>query len=898
MPAEHELMVSGPGRDGPTGPAGEESSGPTRSSETLGRPLAESSHGFAPGVVLAGRFRIVSLLGRGGMGEVYRAEDLKLGQPVALKFLPDPIDQAKLSRFYGEVRLGRQVAHPNVCRTYDVIEADARHFLVMEYVDGEDLASLLRRIGRLPQDKGLEIARGLCAGLAAAHEKGILHRDLKPANVMIDGRGQPRIMDFGLAVLAAERQPHERAGTPAYMAPEQLNGESLTVRTDIFSLGLVLYEVFTGRRPWNADSVTELLRARSDSEPTAPSSVVPELDREVGRLIMSCLARVPLARPSSALAVLAMLPGGDPLQAAIAKGETPSPEMVAAAGIVGDQSARAAWAWLGCALLALLIALWLGDRAILHRLVPLPKSPEVLLDRARTIAAKLAPAEVIADSAWGLEADLDYLREMGERDPSPERWKRLRVERPGPLLFWYRASRMPLVARTWLPLPPWIPGARPVGRVTRQEPPPIVPGMQEVLLDPSGRLLGWQRVPVRGDSPDVDVQATLLSLFSEAGLGAAKLTRQTSAGRGEEDAIAWRGPFPDAPGSARVDAAVRAGRVSRFAVGRDDPTRAPTTYAHVISHMMLEIGLRSLLLLALPVTVGIVALAIRNLRLKRGDRRGAFRIAVFGALTGYVALKIGIHFPSSLYDLVDFWIVSDAQPIQWAFIGWLYYIALEPEVRRTWPHTLISWSRLLSGRLRDPLVGRDVLVGVTAGLIWACLWLGGVVVPDPLPLLTRAIVSAPASPLALATPALVSNRAALAVLLRYLYPSVLLAVYWLLGALVVFRLTHSRRVAQFLLWLILFLVAGNLLDDQSAGIMPAAVAGLIVAVVFRFGLLSAAIMVYVCLTQIYLPSTTDPTVWYAGASALGLAVAVGLGAYGFLVSLAGKPIFGRSILQA
>jgi serine/threonine-protein kinase len=682
------------------------------------------------------------------------------------------------------------------------------------------------------------------------------------------------------------------------MAPEQLNGEELTVRTDIYSLGLVLYEVFTGRRAWDAGSVSELMRVRSDSAPTAPSSLVPDLDRGVERVIMGCLARAPSERPSTALAVLATLPGGDPLQAAIARGETPSPEMVAAAGVVGDLSARAAWAWLGCGLLALLIALWLGDRAILHRLVPLPKSPEVLLDRAQTIAAKLAPAEAIADSAWGLDADLDYLREMGERDPSPERWKRLKVERPGPLLFWYRASRVPLVARTWLPLPPWIPGARPVGRVTRQEPPPIVPGMQEVVLDPSGRLLGWQRVPVPGERPDVDAQATLLSLLSEAGLEVVKLTRQTPAGPGEEHAVAWRGPFPDAPGSARIDALVRDGRVSRFAVGRDDPTRAPVTFGHVISGMMLEITLRSILLFALPVTVGIVALAIRNLRLKRGDRRGAFRIAVFGALTGYVALKIGIHFPSSLYDLFDLWIVSDAQPIQWACIGWLYYIALEPEVRRTWPHTLISWSRLLSGRLRDPLVGRDVLVGVTAGLVWVCLWLGGVVVPDPIPMLTQKGLFAPAPPVALATAALASSRAAVSVLLQYLYLSVVLAVYWLLGALVAFRLTHSRRVAQFLLWLILFLVAGTMLDDQSAGIMPAAVAGLIVAVVFRFGLLSTAIMVYICFTQIYLPSTTDPTVWYVGVSALSLSIVVGLAVYGFLVSLAGKPIFGRSILQA
>ena len=251
----------------------------------------------------------------------------------------------------------------------------------------EDLASLLRRIGRLPQDKGLEIARGVCAGLAAAHEKGILHRDLKPANVMIDGRGHPRIMDFGLAVLAGETDENVRAGTPAYMAPEQLKGEELSVRTDIYSLGLVLYEVFTGRRAWDASSMSELLKARSESSPTAPSSLVTGLDRDVERVILSCLARDAASRPSTALAVQAALPGGDPLQAALALGETPSPEMVAAAAVVGDLSAKAAWAWLATAGLVLAGVLTLGGGVNLHRLVPLPRSPEVLLDRARTLAA-------------------------------------------------------------------------------------------------------------------------------------------------------------------------------------------------------------------------------------------------------------------------------------------------------------------------------------------------------------------------------------------------------------------------------------------------------------------------------------------------------------------------------
>jgi serine/threonine protein kinase len=187
------------------------------SSETHARPI--SSHpvdpgGFAPGTILASRYHIVSLAGRGGMGEVYRADDLKLGQPVALKFLPAALERDPVARdrLLAEVRSARTVSHPNVCRVYDVGEVDGRAFLTMEYIDGEDLASLLRRIGKLPAAKALEVARQLCAGLAAAHEKGVLHRDLKPANVMIDGRGQARITDFGLALRLADELEPSRSG--------------------------------------------------------------------------------------------------------------------------------------------------------------------------------------------------------------------------------------------------------------------------------------------------------------------------------------------------------------------------------------------------------------------------------------------------------------------------------------------------------------------------------------------------------------------------------------------------------------------------------------------------------------------------------------------------------------
>ena len=211
--------------------------------------IASDGARFLPGQVIAERYRMVGLLGKGGMGEVYRADDMKLGQPVALKFLPRDVEASpdRLDRFLTEVRLSLRVTHPNVCRVFDIGQLDdpsgnRRHFLSMEYVDGEDLASLLRRIGRLPEDKATEIARQLCAGLAAAHDEGVLHRDLKPANIMIDGRGRAKIADFGLAgATTGIAGGAARAGTPQYMAPEQVAGGELTERTDLYALGLVLY---------------------------------------------------------------------------------------------------------------------------------------------------------------------------------------------------------------------------------------------------------------------------------------------------------------------------------------------------------------------------------------------------------------------------------------------------------------------------------------------------------------------------------------------------------------------------------------------------------------------------------------------------------------------------------
>src|SRR5262245_14554124 len=236
---------------------------------------------FAPGAVLAGRYRVVALLGKGAMGEVYRADDLKLGQAVALKFLPPELagDADRLARFHNEIRLARQVSHPNVCRVWDLGELDGRPFLTMEYIDGQDLASLLKQVGRLPEERGVEIARQLCLALAAAHDKGVLHRDLKPANVMIDGRGHVRLTDFGLAALAGQAED-VRSGTPAYQAPEVLDGREVTVQSDLYALGLVLYELFTGKRAFQGKSREELARSL-EGTPSKPSSIVANLDPKV-----------------------------------------------------------------------------------------------------------------------------------------------------------------------------------------------------------------------------------------------------------------------------------------------------------------------------------------------------------------------------------------------------------------------------------------------------------------------------------------------------------------------------------------------------------------------------------------------------------------------------------------
>ena len=721
---------------------------------------------LAPGTLLLDRYRIVALLGKGGMGEVYRADDLKLGQSVALKFLPEAfaMEPARLERFRSEVRLTRQISHPNVCRVYDIGEAHlpaastpgaplvTRIFLSMEYVDGEDLASLLRRIGRLPEDKAIQLARQICAGLHAAHEQGVVHRDLKPSNIMLDGRGNARVMDFGVAGFVQDLNARGdiASGTPAYMAPEQLARREVTRRSDLYSLGLVLYELFTGRSafaPMTVEQRRTLLQSGSShTQITSPGDLVRGLDHAVERVILHCLDTDPAMRPASALAVSAALPGGDPLAAALAAGETPSPELLALSGAEGRLSRRVAWSLVALIATVLVGVGLLNDRFGLVAHAPMPISPSSGQALARVMLADLGidlPSGPSAYSTFGIGQDEAAARAITQA----QAWGRLDEIRPKPYIAWYRFSPAPLQLLSW--------GQR---QMSIDTPPREMPGSVLLVQSIDTSLLRFERVPPQlGFLADARERAatraasasTAVPVAEQSSTGSppaapdpiaapppirwerffekAKLdfsafrpdTPQYVASVPSDARYAWVGPLPGLEGrTLRVEAASLEGFPVAFELIPDwrrpwRPGEGSGGSLSRVTNLILSASLVAALSAAVYFAVG-------NVRSGRADLRGALFFALIVGGVETLSFILPRHTLMEIFSL-DFVTRPLSRGMWIGGICWIVYLGLEPHVRRRWPHFLLGWTRfvvgLSSGRWTDPLPWREVLTGLTLGCI-------------------------------------------------------------------------------------------------------------------------------------------------------------------------------------
>ena len=786
------------------------------------------------------------------MGEVYRAEDLKLSQTVALKFLPEALSQdaAALERFHSEVRIARQVSHPNVCRVFDVGEVNGITFLTMEFVDGEDLASLLRRIGRVPQDKAIEVARQICAGLLAAHDKGVIHRDLKPANIMLDGLGKVRINDFGLAGIAATIQGAEvRAGTPAYMAPEQLAGSEVTVKSDIYALGLVLYEILTGKRAFEAATLPELIRKRNQLEITKPSTLVRALDPILEQLILRCLNRDPANRPSTALQVAAALPGGDPLAAALAAGETPSPEMVAASGEAVGISRGWAVALLGAVLASICVCVAIGIKGSALERLSLETPPEVLENKARDIPAKLGYEQRPADKASGFDYSDDFLEYVTKNDKPRPDWNNVLAHRSPLFQYWYRQSPKTMFATGF-----WGASFTP-GVIAERDPPVNLPGMINVQLDEQGRLLSFLAVPPEKEAaPQAASAADWAALFEAAKLNVEQLQAaepEWTANVATDARAAWTGTWPGTTRPLRVEAASFHGKPVFFSLlgpwSKPASTNAnQETSGQPAANIVWIITTLSLIFAG-------IWLARRNYAKGRGDVRGAWRVAtaVFG-LELLVCLFRG-HFVAGFESLEIVGLAASTGLLVSGLI-FVVYLALEPYVRRNWPQTIISWTRLLDGRLRDPVIGRDVLTGTLLGLCWCLVFLFGYLFK----------IHHGAIPLFGGTDYMSGARTAGALWLGNIVGSMigLMNFFFLLVLLRIIVRNRWLAAGLFVVLLSLPKIAGSdyLWTDSVVWVL---IYGIAAYAVVRFGLIALAMAIIVANIMLNVPSTADLSRWYA-----------------------------------
>src|SRR6185437_10313505 len=324
-----------------------------------------------PETVIAGRYRLHELLGRSGMSEVWRAEDLDLGRDVAIKLLAPEADTARFER---EARAVASLAHPNVMQLYDYGEEDGRQFMVLEYVPGGTLEERLAaaRGKPLPDDEAHAIAAGVAAGLAHAHARGVVHRDLKPANVLFDDDGRPKLGDFGIARMVAGEGTLTEAGTvmgtAAYISPEQAAGEPASAASDVYSFGVILFRLLTGRLPFVAETPLQVAAMHRTEQPPAVASLRPDAPPGLAALAAAALAKDPRRRPGDGAALVAAFDGTAETSVLAVPPEDPAPTMVIAPPATPQappRSRRRLWIALAAAAAVLLVAAGITAAALL-----------------------------------------------------------------------------------------------------------------------------------------------------------------------------------------------------------------------------------------------------------------------------------------------------------------------------------------------------------------------------------------------------------------------------------------------------------------------------------------------------------------------------------------------------
>jgi serine/threonine-protein kinase len=653
------------------------------------------------------------------------------------------------------------------------------------------------------------------------------------------------------------------------MAPEQLEGREVSVRSDLYSLGLVLYEMFSGRPPFTH-------RRTATDRPPRIDSVVKDVDTAVARTIERCLELAPRDRPSSALAVAASLPGGNPLAEALAAGVTPSPQMVAAAQSSEAISVRGAVLALAFALAGLPAMIVLGSRVSLLNVTPFPYPPQVLAQKAGELIESFGFTTPPLDRHWTFFWNGLYQEDSEQNLPPAEYRAQLAMGQPSLVSFRYRQSQQHLL---------FFDPAR--DTIDEGDPPLRVPGDVFVSLDLHARLRHIEVVPTATSYSQPAEQGVEWSrVFATAELDPDRFTPA------EPDwippvtfdsRVAWTGTFAHSPSAImRVEAASWRGRPVYFRLS-GEPLKS------ALYQWYGPLALAGWVYLLAPWIVGAGALLVarRNHASGRTDLRGASRLGLAIFVCSFLGWGVTAHHVATVqYVPSVFRALSAALTI--GVFGAVLYMAVEPFIRRRWPESLISWTRLLAGRVRDPLVGSHILAGSAFG-IGLTLWL----MLKMATLLNQGLVTTQAWPM-LGGPGWMVNSLvwnlvwwsvvkALAICVLLLFAKVLLRRDWIAIA------------AAVLLANVVTILDGPRLLIEIAFELPAAAVA--VWLLIRWGILPMMVASFIAELVIYTPLTTDFAAWYSGPTLLVVAIVLGLAIWSFSVAMAGRSLLEHELVE-